>query len=185
MRSNQPKSKPGQTRLFRSVNAAALNSLQTIDFTVLGWLIHSQDEKGGSAGSCSPSTSNVEIHSHESAKKGPRGCGPAPHLYRKHERFHNGNLGQTLCRSFHLRPPDDRVNKLLRGKDSTTDVFPFPHEPDEFDPDNNLGDIVISVEQAQKQADETGSRSKARSNSLSFTAFSICAATTTKLTKAR
>ncbi len=49
------------------------------------------------------------------------------------------------------------LNHLFRGKDSTTDVLSFPHEPDEFDPDkNNLGDIVISVEQAQKQAEENG-----------------------------
>jgi rRNA maturation RNase YbeY len=46
---------------------------------------------------------------------------------------------------------------LYRGKDLTTDVLSFPHEPDEFDPDkNNLGDIVISAEQAQKQALENG-----------------------------
>lgn len=50
-----------------------------------------------------------------------------------------------------------QLNELFRGKDSTTDVLSFPHEPDEFDPDkNNLGDIVISVEQAQKQAQESG-----------------------------
>lgn len=49
------------------------------------------------------------------------------------------------------------LNKLFRGKDSTTDVLSFPQEPDEFDPDkDNLGDIVISVEQAQKQAEENG-----------------------------
>lgn len=49
------------------------------------------------------------------------------------------------------------LNKLFRGKDSTTDVLSFPHEPDEFDPDkDNLGDIVISVEEAQKQAEENG-----------------------------
>ena len=47
------------------------------------------------------------------------------------------------------------LNHLFRGKNSTTDVLSFPHQPDEFDPDkNNLGDIVISVEQAQKQAEE-------------------------------
>ena len=55
---------------------------------------------------------------------------------------------------------DDRMmqlNELFRGKNSTTDVLSFPHEPDEFDPDkDNLGDIVISVEQAQKQAAENG-----------------------------
>jgi len=49
------------------------------------------------------------------------------------------------------------LNSLFRGKDGTTDVLSFPHEPDEFDPDKaNLGDIVISAEQAQKQADENG-----------------------------
>ena len=49
------------------------------------------------------------------------------------------------------------LNRLFRGNNSTTDVLSFPHEPDEFDPDkNNLGDIVISVEQAQKQAEENG-----------------------------
>ena len=48
-----------------------------------------------------------------------------------------------------------QLNEMFRGKDSTTDVLSFPHEPDEFDPDkDNLGDIVISVEQAQKQATE-------------------------------
>ena len=53
---------------------------------------------------------------------------------------------------------DDRMrqlNHLFRGKDSTTDVLSFPHEADEFDTDkDNLGDIVISAEQAQKQAAE-------------------------------
>ena len=49
------------------------------------------------------------------------------------------------------------LNKLFRDKSVTTDVLSFPHEPDEFDPDkDNLGDIVISVEQAQKQAAENG-----------------------------
>ena len=50
-----------------------------------------------------------------------------------------------------------QLNELFRGKHSTTDVLSFPHEPDEFDPDkDNLGDIVISAEQAQKQAAENG-----------------------------
>jgi probable rRNA maturation factor len=48
-----------------------------------------------------------------------------------------------------------QLNEMFRGKKSTTDVLSFPHEPDEFDPDkDNLGDIVISVEQAAKQAEE-------------------------------
>ena len=50
-----------------------------------------------------------------------------------------------------------QLNELFRGKNSTTDVLSFPHEPDEFDPNkDNLGDIVISVEQAQNQAAENG-----------------------------
>lgn len=49
------------------------------------------------------------------------------------------------------------LNRFFRGKDSTTDVLSFPHEPDEFDKDTaNRGDIVISVEQAQRQAEENG-----------------------------
>ncbi len=74
------------------------------------------------------------------------------------------------------------LNKLFRGKDATTDVLSFPHEPDEFEAmssgfgrpeaetpptddqtlttDNRqpttafLGDIVISAEQAARQAAE-------------------------------
>lgn len=49
------------------------------------------------------------------------------------------------------------LNGAFRGKDATTDVLSFPFEPDEFDPsDEHLGDIAISVEQAQKQAAENG-----------------------------
>ncbi|MBX3244828.1 MAG: rRNA maturation RNase YbeY [Acidobacteria bacterium] len=62
---------------------------------------------------------------------------------------------------------DDRMrqlNEMFRGKDSTTDVLSFPNEPDEFEglttPDSRLtiqlGDIVISAEQAQKQSVENG-----------------------------
>ena len=47
------------------------------------------------------------------------------------------------------------LNGFFRGKDSTTDVLSFPHEPDEFQPkENYLGDIVISVEQANRQASD-------------------------------
>jgi probable rRNA maturation factor len=47
------------------------------------------------------------------------------------------------------------LNKQFRGKNSTTDVLSFPFEADEFDlDDNHLGDIIISLEQAQKQANE-------------------------------
>lgn len=56
------------------------------------------------------------------------------------------------------------LNGLFRGKDSTTDVLSFPHEPDELESvhhlsaseetKNFMGDIVISLEQAQRQAKE-------------------------------
>jgi len=50
-----------------------------------------------------------------------------------------------------------QLNEMFRGKNTTTDVLSFPYEADEFDPDkSNLGDIVISAEQAQKQAAENG-----------------------------
>jgi len=64
-------------------------------------------------------------------------------------------------RSFSVAFISDRrmkeLNTFFRGKASTTDVLSFPHEPDTFDPDkSNLGDIVISAEQAEKQAAENG-----------------------------
>lgn len=47
------------------------------------------------------------------------------------------------------------LNRMFRGKNSTTDVLSFPYEPDEFEePTETLGDIVISTEQAQRQAAE-------------------------------
>jgi probable rRNA maturation factor len=47
------------------------------------------------------------------------------------------------------------LNNNFRGKNSTTDVLSFPFEADEFDiVENTLGDIIISVEQAQRQAAE-------------------------------
>lgn len=71
------------------------------------------------------------------------------------------------------------LNKFFRGKDSSTDVLSFPNEPDEFETSHAagftangelpaeggsqhfLGDIVISAEQAERQAAE---------NKLSFDA---------------
>lgn len=65
------------------------------------------------------------------------------------------------------------LNAFFRGKTMTTDVLSFPHEADEFESKGHafthgsddkltpeektptfLGDIVISVEQAQRQAEE-------------------------------
>jgi probable rRNA maturation factor len=54
------------------------------------------------------------------------------------------------------------LNRTFRGKDATTDVLSFPYEADEFEFDGEfldsdkdyLGDIAISLEQAQRQAFE-------------------------------
>ena len=65
------------------------------------------------------------------------------------------------ARNFSIAFVSDRrmkeLNTFFRAKSETTDVLSFPQEPDEFDPDkSNLGDIVISVEQAQRQAEKIG-----------------------------
>lgn len=64
---------------------------------------------------------------------------------------------EAAYRSFSAAFISDRrmkeLNSFFRGKDSTTDVLSFPIQRDEFEPESeSLGDIVISVEQAQKQA---------------------------------
>ena len=47
------------------------------------------------------------------------------------------------------------LNKSFRSVNSTTDVLSFPFEAEDFESEeDNLGDIIISVEQAQKQAIE-------------------------------
>lgn len=47
------------------------------------------------------------------------------------------------------------LNKTFRSKNRTTDVLSFPFEAEAFEVDkNNLGDVVISLEQAEKQAQE-------------------------------
>ncbi len=50
------------------------------------------------------------------------------------------------------------LNRQWRGKTGTTDVLSFPAGEDEFaNPDgSNLGDVVISVEQAARQSREHG-----------------------------
>jgi len=73
----------------------------------------------------------------------------------------SAEITEVGTREFSVAFVSDRrmteLNKMFRGKDSTTDVLSFPHEPDEFDPnEENLGDIVISVERADLQARENG-----------------------------
>ena len=50
------------------------------------------------------------------------------------------------------------LNRRWRGKRGTTDVLSFPAEQDEFERQAGatLGDVVISVEQAARQAREHG-----------------------------
>ena len=52
------------------------------------------------------------------------------------------------------------LNRRWRGKRGTTDVLSFPAAQDEFEKADglNLGDVVISVEQAARQAKEHGLR---------------------------
>ncbi|HMS40679.1 MAG TPA: rRNA maturation RNase YbeY [Pyrinomonadaceae bacterium] len=69
------------------------------------------------------------------------------------------NIEETENKSTTIAFVSDRkmreLNKTFRGKNSTTDVLSFPFEAAEFEVDaDNLGDIVISIEQAKKQADE-------------------------------
>jgi probable rRNA maturation factor len=50
------------------------------------------------------------------------------------------------------------LNRMWRGKRVTTDVLSFPAEQSEFEKaaGSSLGDIVISIEQATRQAKEHG-----------------------------
>ena len=70
--------------------------------------------------------------------------------------------GKSLSIAFVSDKRIKELNKIFRNKNYPTDVLSFPYEPDQFDfleNENFLGDIVISLETAQKQAAE---------NSLSF-----------------
>ena len=61
--------------------------------------------------------------------------------------------GKSLTIAFVSDRKMRKFNKTFRAKNSTTDVLSFPFEAEEFETDdNNLGDIVISAEQAERQA---------------------------------
>ena len=74
------------------------------------------------------------------------------------------HVAEATSREFSVAFVSDRrmkeLNGFFRDKDSTTDVLSFPHEADEFEQQpegetqNYLGDIVISAEQAERQAKE-------------------------------
>lgn len=68
-------------------------------------------------------------------------------------------IPETGKKSFAVAFVSDRkmreLNRDFRGKNKTTDVLSFPFEADEFDAGKDfLGDIVISAEQAARQASE-------------------------------
>jgi len=50
------------------------------------------------------------------------------------------------------------LNRMWRGKRATTDVLSFPAAQAEFEKAEglNLGDVVVSIEQAERQANEHG-----------------------------
>ncbi len=73
--------------------------------------------------------------------------------------------GKTATVAFVSDKKIRELNKSFRGKNSTTDVLSFPFEAEEFEKlsglaavadgyfgEGNLGDIIISVEKAQRQA---------------------------------
>jgi probable rRNA maturation factor len=70
-------------------------------------------------------------------------------------------VGEVHGREFSVAFVSDQrmssLNSTFRGKEATTDVLSFPYEPDPFEPTGaQLGDIVISAEQAARQAEESG-----------------------------
>ena len=70
--------------------------------------------------------------------------------------------GKSLTIAFVSDRRMRQLNSSFRGVKSTTDVLSFPSEPDEFEvsselpsmADEHLGDVVISLQQARKQASE-------------------------------
>ena len=47
-----------------------------------------------------------------------------------------------------------KINREHRGKDKPTDVLSFPLEPEPFSQERLLGDIVISIDTAKRQAQD-------------------------------
>jgi probable rRNA maturation factor len=48
------------------------------------------------------------------------------------------------------------LNLAFRGKSATTDVLSFPHDNETFEDNGELGELIVSVDQAAKQASENG-----------------------------
>jgi probable rRNA maturation factor len=71
-------------------------------------------------------------------------------------------IGETEGKDFTVAFVSDRkmreLNNNFRGKNLTTDVLSFTFEADKFETENdNLGDIAISLEQAERQAQDNKS----------------------------
>ncbi|HXH69072.1 MAG TPA: rRNA maturation RNase YbeY, partial [Pyrinomonadaceae bacterium] len=67
----------------------------------------------------------------------------------------SGKAGKAITIAFVSDRKMRLLNKIYRGKNATTDVLSFPFEAEEFERgENNLGDIFISLEQAERQAEE-------------------------------
>jgi len=49
-----------------------------------------------------------------------------------------------------------KLNKQFRGKDYATDVLSFPTEPEQFEKQSSLGEIIIATDRAAAQAKEKG-----------------------------
>lgn len=62
--------------------------------------------------------------------------------------------GKTTTIAFVSDKKMSELNNQFRGKNKTTDVLSFPFENDFDENENFLGDIVISLEQAERQAIE-------------------------------
>lgn len=69
----------------------------------------------------------------------------------------NEAKGKDLTVAFVSDRRIKELNNIFRDKNKPTDVLSFPYEPDRYDyleTENFLGDIVISVEQADRQSKE-------------------------------
>ena len=66
--------------------------------------------------------------------------------------------GQGVTVAFVSDAAIRKLNLNFRGKDKTTDVLSFPVEPEDFETGDEpmLGDIIISLAQAARQAQENG-----------------------------
>ena len=66
--------------------------------------------------------------------------------------------GQGVTVAFVSDAAIRKLNRDFRGKDKTTDVLSFPVEPEDFETGDEptLGDIIISLAQAARQAQANG-----------------------------